>query len=75
MPLYRRNELTESQVLAINEIAGVLDTGALADMRRKVADGADPGAVAGHGWTNTRWARQLSFPASARVCTRHAVDQ
>ncbi|MGZ8801320.1 MAG: glycine betaine ABC transporter substrate-binding protein [Mycobacterium sp.] len=47
VPLYRRNELTESQVLALNEIAGVLDTGSLADMRRKVADGADPGAVAG----------------------------
>ena len=27
VPLYRRNELTESQVLALNEIAGVLDTG------------------------------------------------
>ena len=39
VPLYRRNELTESQVLALNEIAGVLDTGALADMRRQVADG------------------------------------
>jgi glycine betaine/choline ABC-type transport system substrate-binding protein len=46
VPLYRRNELTEAQVLAINEIAGVLDTAALADMRRQVADGADPGAVA-----------------------------
>lgn len=47
VPLYRRNELTESQVLALNEIAGVLDTGSLADMRRQVAEGADPGAVAG----------------------------
>ncbi|MCH9710352.1 MAG: hypothetical protein K0U69_12700 [Actinomycetia bacterium] len=45
--LYRRNELTESQVLALNEIAGVLDTAALADMRRQVAEGADPGVVAG----------------------------
>lgn len=47
VPLYRRNELTESQVLALNEIAGVLDTGSLADMLRQVAEGADPGAVAG----------------------------
>lgn len=47
VPLYRRNELTESQVLALNEIAGVLDTGSLADMRRKVAEGTDPGLVAG----------------------------
>ncbi|HYZ66635.1 MAG TPA: hypothetical protein VE666_02335, partial [Mycobacterium sp.] len=46
VPLYRRNELSESQVLALNEIAGVLDTGSLADMRRQVAQGADPGAVA-----------------------------
>ena len=47
VPLYRRNELNESQVLALNEIAGVLDTGSLADMRRQVAEGDDPGAVAG----------------------------
>ena len=47
VPLYRRNELTESQVLALNEIAGVLDTGSLADMRRQVAEGTDPGLVAG----------------------------
>ena len=47
VPLYRRNELTESQVLALNEVAGVLDTGSLADMRRKVAEGTDPGLVAG----------------------------
>ncbi|MDY6998348.1 MAG: glycine betaine ABC transporter substrate-binding protein [Actinomycetota bacterium] len=47
VPLYRRNELTESQVLALNEIAGVLDTGSLADMRRQVAEGAEPAAVAG----------------------------
>ena len=26
VPLYRRNELTELQVLALNEVAGVLDT-------------------------------------------------
>ncbi|MDW5610570.1 glycine betaine ABC transporter substrate-binding protein [Mycolicibacterium sp. D5.8-2] len=47
VPLYRRNELTESQVLALNEIAGVLDTGSLADMRRQVAEGVEPGLVAG----------------------------
>jgi glycine betaine/choline ABC-type transport system substrate-binding protein len=47
VPLYRRNELNEQQVLALNQIAGELDTGALADMRRQVAEGKDPGAVAG----------------------------
>ncbi len=46
VPLYRRNTLNERQVLALNEIAGVLDTGSLADMRRQVAEGKDPGAVA-----------------------------
>ncbi|ULE31516.1 glycine betaine ABC transporter substrate-binding protein [Mycobacterium sp. IDR2000157661] len=46
VPLYRRNELNESQVLALNEVAGVLDTAALAEMRAKVADGADPHRVA-----------------------------
>jgi glycine betaine/choline ABC-type transport system substrate-binding protein len=46
VPLYRRNELNESQSLALNEVAGVLDTAALADMRAKVAKGADPGQVA-----------------------------
>ncbi|WP_144207763.1 glycine betaine ABC transporter substrate-binding protein [Mycobacterium tilburgii] len=49
VPLYRRNVLTDRQVLAINEVAGVLDTAALAEMRRQVAGGADPQAVAG-GW-------------------------
>jgi glycine betaine/choline ABC-type transport system substrate-binding protein len=49
VPLYRRNALTDRQLLALNEIAGVLDTAALADMRRQVAGGADPQAVAG-GW-------------------------
>jgi osmoprotectant transport system substrate-binding protein len=47
VPLYRRNVLTEQQVLALNQIAGELDTGSLADMRRQLADGADPGALAG----------------------------
>ncbi|MGE2836348.1 glycine betaine ABC transporter substrate-binding protein [Mycobacterium sp. SMC-4] len=46
VPLYRRNELTESQVLALNEIAGVLDTGSLADMRRQVDEGTEPGLAA-----------------------------
>ncbi len=46
VPIYRRNVLTEQQVLALNQVAGELDTGALADMLRTVADGADPGAVA-----------------------------
>jgi hypothetical protein len=49
VPLYRRNALSDRQLLAINEVAGVLDTAALADMRRQAAGGADPQAVAG-GW-------------------------
>jgi glycine betaine/choline ABC-type transport system substrate-binding protein len=44
--LYRRNELNEQQMLALNEVAGVLDTGSLADMRRQVAEGKEPGLVA-----------------------------
>jgi glycine betaine/choline ABC-type transport system substrate-binding protein len=47
VPLYRRNALSDRQLLAINEVAGVLDTAALADMRRQVAGGSDPQAVAG----------------------------
>jgi osmoprotectant transport system substrate-binding protein len=47
VPLYRRNELTEVQVRALSEVAGELDTAALADMLRQVAGGTDPGAVAG----------------------------
>jgi osmoprotectant transport system substrate-binding protein len=46
VPLYRRNELSEMQVLALNEVAGVLDTAALVQMRRQVAEGKDPGQVA-----------------------------
>jgi osmoprotectant transport system substrate-binding protein len=46
VPLYRRNELSEMQVLALNEVAGVLDTAALVQMRRQVAEGKDPGVVA-----------------------------
>jgi glycine betaine/choline ABC-type transport system substrate-binding protein len=49
VPLYRRNELTDRQLLAINEVAGVLDTAAVVDMRRQIAKGADPQAVA-DGW-------------------------
>lgn len=49
VPLYRRNGLADRQLLAVNEVAGVLDTEALADMRRQVAGGTDPQAVAG-GW-------------------------
>ncbi|MEJ6537633.1 MAG: glycine betaine ABC transporter substrate-binding protein, partial [Mycobacterium sp.] len=44
--LYRRNELTQMQLRAINEIAGVLDTAALVDMLRQVKAGADPRSVA-----------------------------
>lgn len=45
VPLYRRNELTEQQVLSLNQIAGELDTGSLADMLRKIDEGAESGAV------------------------------
>ncbi|MDY6872011.1 MAG: glycine betaine ABC transporter substrate-binding protein [Actinomycetota bacterium] len=45
--LYRRNGLAESQVLALNEVAGVLDTAALSEMRARVRDGDDPAVVAG----------------------------
>ncbi len=41
VPLYRRNELSTRALLAINEVAGVLDTAALVDMRREVSSGAD----------------------------------
>jgi glycine betaine/choline ABC-type transport system substrate-binding protein len=51
VPLYRRNELTQRQLLAVNEVAGVLDTAALVDMRRQVTAGADPQAVA-DAWLN-----------------------
>jgi glycine betaine/choline ABC-type transport system substrate-binding protein len=46
VPLYRRNQLKERQLLALNEIAGELDTGSLADMLGKLASGTDPGAIA-----------------------------
>jgi glycine betaine/choline ABC-type transport system substrate-binding protein len=44
--LYRRNELNQMQLRAINELAGVLDTAALVDMLRQVRAGADPRSVA-----------------------------
>jgi glycine betaine/choline ABC-type transport system substrate-binding protein len=46
VPLYRRNELSERELLAINEIAGDFDTAALADMVSQVARGRDPRQVA-----------------------------
>ncbi|KRQ26964.1 MULTISPECIES: glycine betaine ABC transporter substrate-binding protein [Mycobacteroides] len=45
VPLYRRNELTEPQVLSLNKVAGELTTGDLAAMTREVAGGADPQRV------------------------------
>jgi glycine betaine/choline ABC-type transport system substrate-binding protein len=51
VPLYRRNELTDRQLLAVNEVAGVLDTAALVEMRRQVTAGADPQSVA-DAWLN-----------------------
>ncbi|WIM90287.1 glycine betaine ABC transporter substrate-binding protein [Candidatus Mycobacterium wuenschmannii] len=51
VPLYRRNELSTRQLQAVNEVAGVLDTAALVDMRRQVTTGADPQAVA-DAWLN-----------------------
>ena len=44
--LYRRNEMGEMQLRAVNELAGVLDTAALVQMTAKVQAGADPRAVA-----------------------------
>jgi glycine betaine/choline ABC-type transport system substrate-binding protein len=49
VPLYRRNELSDRQLLAVNEVAGVLDTAALVEMRRQLIGGADPQVVA-DGW-------------------------
>lgn len=46
VPLYRRNELSEMQALALNEVAGVLDTAGLVQMRRQVDAGGDPAHVA-----------------------------
>ncbi|MCG5430757.1 hypothetical protein LV457_00385 [Mycobacterium sp. MYCO198283] len=49
VPLYRRNGLTEPEVVAINQVAGELDTEGLTQLRRDVAAGGDPAAVA-DGW-------------------------
>jgi glycine betaine/choline ABC-type transport system substrate-binding protein len=46
VPLYRRNELDQQQARALNELAGVLDTGSLVDMREHIAEGRDPRSVA-----------------------------
>ena len=46
VPLYRRNELAEPQLLSLNQVAGALDTATLVQLRRAVADGADPQDVA-----------------------------
>jgi len=46
VPLYRRNELGPQQVVALNEVAGVLDTASLKQLRAEVAAGADPRLVA-----------------------------
>jgi glycine betaine/choline ABC-type transport system substrate-binding protein len=46
VPLYRRNELSEMQSLALNEVAGVLDTAGLVQMRRQIDAGGDPALVA-----------------------------
>lgn len=44
--IYRRNELGQMQLRAVNELAGVLDTASLVQMLGEVKDGADPRAVA-----------------------------
>jgi osmoprotectant transport system substrate-binding protein len=45
VPLYRRNALSEMQLLALNEVAGVLDTAAVVQMRRQLAAGENPAVV------------------------------
>lgn len=45
VPLYRRNELTEPQVLSLNKVAGELTTGDLSAMTREVSGGGDPQRV------------------------------
>ena len=46
VPVYRRNTLSQMQLRSVNELAGVLDADALAQMRAAVAAGAEPGAIA-----------------------------
>ena len=45
VPVYRRGALTEPQLVSLNEVAGVLDTAALAEMHGRVEHGADPAEV------------------------------
>lgn len=45
VPVYRRNELSEPQVLSLNKVAGELTTADLSEMTRRVGDGADPGEI------------------------------
>ncbi|MEH3129800.1 MAG: hypothetical protein PGN27_07560 [Mycolicibacterium neoaurum] len=52
VPVFRRNGLTQTQQRSVNELAGVLGTDALAQMRSEVAAGGEPGAVAG-AWLGT----------------------
>ena len=69
VPLYRRNELTERQVLALNEMAGVLDTGALADMRARSPTAPIPVLVAdASGWPPTRSGQLGARRRTLAVC-------
>lgn len=52
VPVFRRNTLSQMQLRSVNELAGVLDTDALAQLRAEVAAGAEPGAVA-NAWLDT----------------------
>ncbi|MGU3497331.1 hypothetical protein [Mycobacterium sp. C31M] len=52
VPVFRRNSLSQTQQRSVNELAGVLDTDALAQMRAEIAAGGEPGAVAG-AWLGT----------------------
>ena len=63
MPLYRRNALTDGQLFALNEVAGVLDTAALAHMRRQLA-GRRPAASPTPGWQSTPSAASAASRAS-----------
>ena len=52
VPVFRRNGLNQAEQRSVNELAGVLDTDALAQMRAEVAAGGEPGVVAG-AWLGT----------------------
>ena len=74
MPLYRRIEPAERQVLAINQVVGVLNTAALVEMRRHVADGAARRRWPTRGRSNTRSGGSFRAPRmsnSPRFHTRH----